>query len=329
MKTDRRTREKAIAHPPARTILVHGADAGGIDAAVARLLNGGEALRLTNAEAKADPGLLSGGAGDLFAAHRAIRVDDADDTLSGPLGRLLDAGGPDARLVLRAGALKAKSRLRKLVEGHSGAVAIQLPEPDDREIEAIAVQTLGDGLPREARQALVERLPRDRGAIRRELEKLTLYAGDTPITHETVMAAVADATTETIDRVVQTTFDGDVPGSARAVRRLEGDGTAWMQILRSIAIHVDSLRRLRDGIDTGARLNDALRDLRPPAFGARREALSRQVRLWDPASLERALARIDAAEADAKSGHLPPELILKHLIWALAVRARQLNRKRP
>jgi DNA polymerase-3 subunit delta len=255
----------------------------------------------------------------------AVRVDEADDSIAKPLAALLDAGGPGGRLVIRAGQLKAASRLRKLVEGHDAALAVLFTEPGPEARMALARTRLqaGAGASREAIALLGELLPADSAAATQELDKLLLFADGQAIDADMVRCAVGDAAADRIDNALIAAFDGDAAGASRAWRRLEADGTAAMQLIRAAGNHLHQLLQITSA---GTSPPQAVAGLRPPAFGPRRDALLRHARSWPQASLMRALARVDDAELAFKRGRLPERLAGRHLYWMLAMHARQLNK---
>lgn len=331
MKTDKRTRDKALANPPAEIILLHGSDHGGIDAAAARLLAGYRLVRLSGDEVKRDPSLLRISGGDLFGGAPAIRIDGGEDGLAKPVEALLGDPAGNVRVVIRAGYLKAASKLRKLVEGSKQAVAISIPAPEGDErvqLARSALSAAGASVTDDACRLLGDRLPADRGAIAREIDKLLLYAGGDPITAELAATAVGDGASETIDRALASAFDGDVAGTCRAWSRLEGDGVTIMQIIRSAGTHARQLSALQAATADGTPAAKVLGGLKPPVFGARKDALLRQTRLWDQDSLIRAIELIDTTELQFKSSGPPAATNVRHLFWALAMRARTLQRSR-
>ncbi|HAD84715.1 MAG TPA: DNA polymerase III subunit delta, partial [Brevundimonas sp.] len=90
------------------------------------------------------------------------------------------AYNPDAMLVVEAGALGRESALRKAAEKAQGAVAIACYEDEVGDVARMTREALGAdkvGLSSDALDRFVARLPRERGLMRQEIERLILYIG--------------------------------------------------------------------------------------------------------------------------------------------------------
>jgi hypothetical protein len=87
---------------------------------------------------------------------------------------------PDAMLVVEADQLGRESALRKTAEKENGAVGIVCYEDETGDVarmtrEALAVDKVG--LTADALDRFVGRLPRERGLMRQEIERLALFIG--------------------------------------------------------------------------------------------------------------------------------------------------------
>ncbi len=181
-----------LARPdPARGgLLIYGADAMRValkrQEAIAALIgpNGDAEMRLTRVSAgdlRRDPALLADAtrAQGFFPGQRVAFVEDAGDGATAMIGAArVDWRAGDAGIVVTAGALAAKSSLRKLFETHPAAVAIGLYDdpPSRAEIEADLARAGLPNVPAEAMADLVA-LSRaiDPGDFRQTVEKIALY----------------------------------------------------------------------------------------------------------------------------------------------------------
>src|SRR5690606_37907250 len=123
----------------------------------------------------------------MIGGRRLVRVRlgsekaSVDKRLAVALKTHADGGyNPDAMLVIEAGALGRDSALRKAAEAAQGAVAIACYEDETGDVarmtrEALAADKVG--LTQDALDRFVARLPRERGLMRQEIERLVLYIG--------------------------------------------------------------------------------------------------------------------------------------------------------
>ena len=159
--------------------------------------------RLAAGDLRRDPAALPDAvrAQGFFPGPRVVFVEDATDTVAGPVAEALDGWQPgDAQVVVTAGMLRAGSRLRKLFEGHGNAYAAAIYDdpPARAEIEA-ALKAAGLAEPGAEAMRDLTALARalDPGDFRQTLEKIALYKLDdpAPLAPEDI-AACAPATTE-------------------------------------------------------------------------------------------------------------------------------------
>ncbi|MFA5582290.1 MAG: DNA polymerase III subunit delta, partial [Paracoccaceae bacterium] len=181
---------------PARTgALIYGADAMRValrrQDLIAALIGprGDEEMRLTRipaADLRKDPAALVDAikAQGFFPGARVAFVEDAADGLADTISAALADWRPgDAQVIVTAGALAAKSRLRKVFESHPHAYAIGIYDdpPSRAEIEATLSAAGITAIAPEA-MADLDALARmlSPGDFRQTVEKLALFKhGDT------------------------------------------------------------------------------------------------------------------------------------------------------
>ncbi|WP_200339402.1 DNA polymerase III subunit delta [Rhodovibrio sodomensis] len=328
--------EGFLKKPSASLILLHGPDAGQIQEYAERLtrLPDAEVTRLHADVAIKAPGRLHEAASSrgLFATGTpVIRLRGAGDKATRLLKEVL-AAPPEARIIVEAGELTAKSSLRKLFEKEAGAAAIACYPFDAQERVKFVDANLRDAGKRAAAgvtDLIAARLPDDRAAARRELEKLVLCAGDdSEIAQELVDSVIADGGDSGLGDAILAAGEGDQRGCERAVQRLLTDGESPVGLIRIALRHFHQLHDTRVAIDTGVSAADAIGKLRPPVFWKDRARLQAQATRWPLPAIERALDRLHATERQAKMTGYPDGTLVAHLFWTIAMQARQLQKGR-
>ena len=340
MKLSARDARAFLARPePRPAALIHGADAMRVALKradmLAALLGPGadEEMRLERidpAEARRAPGAVADAlkATGFFPGRRAVLVEEAGDGVAPAVSAALEGWAEgDATLVVTAGALPARSRLRKLVEGHPRAVALPVYDdpPGRDEIEA-ELRRAGLGEIDRAATSDLEALARalDPGDFRRTLEKIALYKHDdpAPLTSQEV-ALNAPATIEAaLDDVLRAAAEGREGEIGPLMRKLEGQGVQPVTMVIAAARH---FRALHAAAADPAGPAQALSRQRPPIFGPRRDAMTAQARAWGPRKLEQALALLTDTDLALRSaGQTAPQAALvERLFIRLAVLARR------
>ncbi|PRY24219.1 DNA polymerase III delta subunit [Aliiruegeria haliotis] len=322
--------------PTRAGILIHGADAMRVAIKRQDLLaaligpQGEEEMRLSRfagAELRRDPAIVLDAvkAVGFFPGQRAVLVEDVTDGCLAALDAALSEWRDgDAMIVATGNALPARSKLRKLFEGHRNALsaAIYDDPPSRAEIEAELKRA---GLASVAPDALddLDTLARalDPGDFRQTLEKIALYKiGEVaPLTGEEI-ALLAPATLEAAtDDLINAVAEGKVERLGPLMQRLEGQGESPVGLVIAATRH---FRALHAAVADPQGPAQALGRMRPPIFGPRRDRMVRQAGTWDLGRLEGALSDlVDTDLALRSAAQTAPQMALvERLFIRLAMR---------
>lgn len=273
-----------------------------------------------------DQGLLYAemAAQSLIGGRRLVRIQGASDAITAALSAWLkDKPGGDSFLLIEAGELDKRSKLKALCEGHAEvAVLASYIEEGPALARSVSglLQSLGAKIEPEALTLLCVALPPDRLAMRSEVEKLALYAGkDATIKIEDVKACVQDAGAAEMDDLVFAVGAGQSKRAALLCDRLFDEQTSPVALLRAAQRHFLRLHWARGQMDqAGLSAAEAVKRLQPPVFWKNADAMAAQARRWPPARLEAALSRLYEAESQIKRTGAPDKAICARLLLSLA-----------
>jgi len=305
--------------PACLGVLLHGPDPGVVALTRQDLIAAvteGDALRLTRldaGEARKDPAAIDAAAKarGFFPGRRAVLIEGAKDALAQPLGPVLANATPeDALLVVTAEALPPRGALRKLFEGGAALAAIAVyPEvPDAAEI-AGRLRELGCRAPLapEAEPVLAEIVAGlDPGSLRQFLASLALYVAgrEAPLAAAEIRALGPAAGDAALDQLINAVAEGRPERIGPVMARLSAGGVQPAQML--IAVGRWFRRMLSAAVDPEG-VQAGIGRLRPPVFGARRQALAACIARWGVARLERANRVLFQTERTLRSPGLRPD----------------------
>jgi DNA polymerase-3 subunit delta len=320
---------------PCRAVLLHGEDAGLVRERAEVLLRGvlGGAMddpfrfaELTREEA-ARPGALAGEAAALAltGGRRVVRLRDATDAHAGPLKEALAAGG-DSLLLLEAGELTGRSKLRAYAEAAPEVAVIACWRERGEELAG----TIGRLLREQGVQAdapalayLAGRLGEDRMLLRRAVEVLALFVGPGGrVDEEAAAACVAEGAALDLDEALMAATAGDGPAADRALDAAFAEGAAPVMVVRAALRHVQRLHEAAAaGGDAGV--------LRPPVFFRHKPAFDRALRIWSTGALEAVgLALLEAEKRTKTTAFRAADaLVARAAVAALARQAGVLSRR--
>jgi DNA polymerase-3 subunit delta len=349
MKIDARGTERFLASPDPKiaAVLVYGPDRGLARERAAALLAAWKVdpkdpfglVELSEDEIKGDVARLADElrAMTLTGGPRAVRIRAGADAAAATMKTViaeLDSGAlePAAHLVVEAGELTPRSKLRAVFETGKRAAALPCYADDARALGALLDAVLREAkleITPDARARLVPQLEGDRALARAELEKLVLYKGlgaKEPITPEDVDAIAAGAEPVALDDVVDAILGGDVVAADRAVALAVGAGASAVGVVRALQRRLIQLHAAEDVFRKTRSAETAMKSLRPPLYRDRAAAFRAQLAVWSGARLEHAMTESLRTETRLKSTGAADETLLSRLALALATQAKRARR---
>jgi DNA polymerase-3 subunit delta len=339
MKIKPANAEKFAAKPDAgvRAVLVYGPDRGLVRERVGKLIRTVVAdpedpfrvAELTGEQIKKEPAVL----GDEAAAmafgggHRVVivrapvedTVNTFRDFLAGPAG--------DALVVVEAGDLDGRSKLRAAFEKADRGAALPCYRDEGRDLAGLIQETLkshGLTVSRDALDYLSQHLGADRGVTRSELQKLALYKGSGEVQVQDARYCVGDSAALSLDDVAHAVAEGDLAELERAFDRALAEGASPIQPLRATANHFKRLHQVADARDVA----QAVEKLRPPVFWKLKPRLTAQAKAWSSVRLGEALDGLLEAEARCKSTGMPEEAVAARELMRIASRSPLRQRRK-
>jgi DNA polymerase III subunit delta len=337
MKLDARRLPGFLRDPGSvRAVLLYGDDAGLIREraeALVRAVVGSRDDPFRVAELDRDSaGRLSGEMASLSltGGRRVIRLREATDAVTGPVGEVLKGSG-DGLLLLEAPGLAGRSRLRSLVENSPEGAAIGCYKEEGGALEDTirsALAAHGVTVEPGAVSWLGSQLGADRGTTRQELEKLALYAGaGGHVDLAAAMACVGDLAALSLEDALFAATEGDLATTDRALALALAEGAPPVAVLRASVMHLQRLHRIRLTVESGVEPREAVRAARPPVFFRRVAAVNRALALWRGGALLGAMAQCSEAEQSCKLTAAPAEAICRETVMRLARRAAAKRRE--
>ncbi len=250
--------------------------------------------------------------------RRVIRVRHAGNSVATALDAFLGNPGNDAVVLVQGGDLNPRSALRQLFERAKNAAAAPCYADDDQTIGRLLDDTARShrlSIGRDVRAYLIDRLGRDRGVTRSELEKLVLFAGEGgTLDYESALALLGDNALLGADALADAAGLGQAGDAFRALRRLTEEGLSDIAVLRTLLRHFQRLHRVAAAPDPAK----AVRDLRPPVHFKRTRAVEAQARAWTLPRIERTLTLLTRAEERCKRTGIPPRAVVQETVLRIA-----------
>ena len=285
-------------------------------------------IDLSPSDVREDPARLADEAAalGLGGGRRVIRLRRPGEGIAPSLGDILRDGKGDSLIVIEAGGLAPRSRLRQACDKAPNAVSIAC-YPDaagdlsgliDEVLSAEGLQALPDAL-----SWLCAHLGADRMVTRSELSKLSLYcAGRGTVSLSDARACIGDSAAHRFDDAVHAAALGDFASLDRSLSVVLAAGESPIGLLRAAQGHFRTLHLLAGSVAGGLGLDRALAGLRPPLHFRAADRVRAQMRRWRVGDVERALVVLFDAERACKSADAPAGAIAVRALLKIARAAR-------
>lgn len=269
--------------------------------------------RISAGDVRKDPTLVLDAlkAQGFFPGPRAVVVENASDGLAPILASAVaEWVQGDAYLIVTAGTLNARSKLRKLFETPQNFYTIGIYDDPTRpeELDKILTDVGLASLSPEARKylmALAQEL--GLGDLKQVLSKLSLYKlkDNSPVEVADVEACAPTTLDANIDDVLHIVAEARSNEVAPTLQRLAGQGVSATALCIGATRHFRMLHAAScdpQGPDVG------FSRARPPVFGPRKDRLVRQARGWGNTRLEKALQELMDTDLMLRSSRPVPAM---------------------
>ncbi|MGN6423410.1 MAG: DNA polymerase III subunit delta [Asticcacaulis sp.] len=289
---------------------------------------------LTDSDIEADPARLEGElqALSMMGGRRLVRLKFFSEkaTLDKAVAATLKAHAAgefnrDAFIVIEAGGLGGDSSLRRLADSDKNLVSIACYEDETGDVVRMARETLsanGVALTSAAMDIFAQRLPKERGIARQEIERLVLFIG--PGSHKTLnenelLDFLGVEPEASLFKAAQDAFGGRMKPAQAGLRRAFAEGEGGADAMRALSLHYNKLKLLKSLLQKGMGTKEAARAA--GVFWKDENDLLRQAQAWHVDTLDALAADLIEADKLCKSTGMPDALISERLYLQIAGRA--------
>lgn len=253
------------------------------------------------AETASQPSLLGG--------TRLVRLSEITDQHARAITAAVEDPARVAMLVIEAGNLTPRSKLRKLFEAGQDRAACGCYPLEGRDLQDhIRNRLTGQNVSvdAEALDLITLRLSNNLGQVDQELEKLALLAGEGGrLDGDLVALGLGDSADTSLDTMLTCLYRGDIPGCERAVEKLMEAGQSAVGVLRVALRQAARLHQARCQLEAGQPADRALNGLIPPVMPRQKSDFINHINRLDRSALESIIEILTQAERACKTGRSP------------------------
>ncbi len=260
---------------------------------------------------------------------KVIRVDGVNPDMGAPaqaaltnaVKACLAAELVDVLILIAAPGLDAKTALVRNTEKAPNAAAIRCFQASIGDLRTHIQATMaaaGKSIAPDALLWLQENLGADQAITQSELDKLLIYVGDkADVTLEDCLAIIAGASAVNVFTLCDAVGSKDLAAVDKALSVLTEAGEDINMIFALVVRHLRRLCQAQEAVAAGKSPNDALRALTPPVM-FNQSGFMQQMNSLSPKKAQQITAFALKAQIQARTGTLPPELVLGRAILSFA-----------
>lgn len=282
---------------------------------------------LTGADIGSEPARLADEASamSMMGGARLVLVSGVADAALVALSAALDQPAAQSLMLMSAGELTPKSKLRAFAEKRPDVLAMACYPEDARALAAMLTEeaaSQGYRLTSDAAQLLLSASGGERDIARQELNKLLTYVNQpgAEVTAQDAVAIIANWGGADFDDLVAAVCGGKAEAADAQLTRLMSEGTNGIAMLRAVARRLWMFAAAHAAISTG----QSAREVADKLFGAmawkQSPAFLGQLERWSAPRCEAGLSRLTQAERDSKTTGAPADLIAARALLALSAR---------
>ena len=260
---------------------------------------------------RADPSALRDEAfsQSLLGTERILWIRNVSESSMDEIRIILESNVKPNTLIIEAGNLSPRSKIRRLFEKKDNVVSIGCYEDDARTLQELVrehLRQLSITANQNSVNALIARLGTDRLNAISEIEKLCLYVGENgELSEESIPLIVGGGRYPSSDELIFAIFSGEQRLADNLLCASIDNGVSPTQFIRQLQSHVDRLLTVGTAIDQGETIERAMYQLHPPVFFKYKKTFYLQVNAWPKTYLRKCFSRLLELEIECKSTGMP------------------------
>ena len=241
----------------------------------------------------------------LFSNEKIIIISRSSDKLLKSLEKILEKRLGDLKIIIKAGTLEKKSKLRNLFEKSEFMIAVPFYEDDNRSLLPILNEFINKHklkISRESINLILDRVSGNRENMRTELQKIFHYSlTNKNLTFETIKKLTNLGENYSVGKLIDEYLSGNTKNVAKILNENNYSDDDCILILRTLLI---KSKRLLSIIEANKQVNNidkVIMNTKPPIFWKEKESVKKQANTWNLSDLKNKIYEINEIETVIKN----------------------------
>ena len=238
--------------------------------------------------------------GSLFSNKKIITINNGTDNIFKQVNDIVDRYPENVFLIIFAGVLEKKSKLRNFFETNLKTLCIPCYLDNDRDLEIITNTELKKNnitLSRESINLLIEKSNNDRNNLKNEIEKIKiLMQNKNKINIDELKSIINFSGEIKSDNFVNQCLCGNINQYKKILSEIYNDTINQIYFLRILSNKVQRLLKMKEEEKKFNNLDNLLNSAKPPIFWKEKDIVKQQLTIWKLNDLKSSINDINQTE---------------------------------
>ena len=256
--------------------------------------------------------------GSLFESNKVIIINRASDKIYEVIRNLIDRNIDNIKIILNAGILETKSKLRSLFEKNKNSVCIPTyPDNHDTLSRLITffLKKENISISQQNINLIIEKSNGDRNILNNELDKIKNYSKNKKkITSAEILKLINLSENYALSELIDNCLAKNKSKTINILNENNYNAEDSIVILRTFLSKAKRILKLAIQLDLNKDINKTINSAKPPIFWKEKEIVKVQLEKWKPNKIEDLIKELNDIELKIKQNYNNSKLIITNFI---------------
>ena len=256
--------------------------------------------------------------GSLFENNKVIIINRASDKIYEVIQNLIDRNINNIKIILNAGILETKSKLRSLFEKNKNLVCIPTyPDNHDTLSRLITffLKKENISISQQNINLIIDKCNGDRNSLNNELNKIKNYSKNKKkITSTEILKLINLSENYALSELIDNCLAKNKNKTINILNENNYNAEDSIVILRTFLSKAKRILKLAIQLDLNKDINKTINSAKPPIFWKEKEIVKVQLEKWKPNKIEDLIKELNDIELKIKQNYNNSKLIITNFI---------------
>ena len=267
--------------------------------------------------------------GSLFSDKKIITINSGTDNILNLIKDTVDKFPENVFLIVFAGVLEKKSKLRSFFETNTKTLCIPCYLDNEKDLEIIAKREFNKNnivLSRESINLLIEKSNNDRSNLINEVEKIKLFTlNNKNIKIDEIKSIINFSGEIKSDSFVNECLCGNISQYKKILSELYTNTVNQIFLLRILSNKIQRLLKMKEQVKKYNNLDNLLNASKPPIFWKEKPMVKQQLTIWSLNDLKTTIQAINDTELLCKKNAQISKIIFFNVFTSLCKKANNFS----